>query len=170
MIPVRCPDIVREKTVMAGIALTMDTCPQCQDALSKLWFELGHPRAIYDAQYYFGHVQTLTDVWVNQPENILHVILGVRIDQCCRWLLQLYLCTGSCEDPLASFSDCIKSSKSVSVMRSQGMDVDAYSSTASWSESPVTVECIVAPPSASASTTSPVAIRTSGGPPRNTCA
>jgi hypothetical protein len=77
MIPVRCPDIVRAKNIMAGIALTMNTCPHCQHTLSKLWFELGHPRAIYDVQYYFCHIQTLTDVWVNQPENMLHVILGV---------------------------------------------------------------------------------------------
>ena len=44
------------------------------------------------------------------------------------------------------------------------------SSTATWSASPLTRPCITAPPSSSSSAISPVAIRTSGGPPRKTFA
>ena len=44
------------------------------------------------------------------------------------------------------------------------------SSTATWSARPLTRPCIAAPPSSSSSAISPVAIRTSGGPPRNTLA
>jgi hypothetical protein len=50
------------------------------------------------------------------------------------------------------------------------MRMQSRSSTAKWSHRPETVACIEAPPNSSSSASSPVAIFTSGGPPRNTFA
>ena len=43
---------------------------------------------------------------------------------------------------------------------------DSSSVAAKWSVMPLTEQCMVAPPSSSPVTTSPVAALTSGGPPR----